>query len=250
MSGALIVNADDWGRDRQTTDQTLACVRRGTVSAVSAMMFMEDSERAAAIARDSGIDAGLHLNLTTAFSARRCSARLIEHHDRITGYLRRCAFTRVIFNPRLIRSFEYVVGAQVDEFRRIFRTEVMRVDGHHHMHLCANVLKGGLLPRGTIVRRNFSFGACEKSVWNRAFRNIEDSWLARRYRIADFFFSLPPMAPRRRLKRIFGLAAQFKVEVETHPIAADEYDFLMGEEMAHLTANTVICSSVAALSGR
>ena len=35
---------------------------------VSAMVFMEDSERAASIARADAIDAGLHLNFTTAFS--------------------------------------------------------------------------------------------------------------------------------------------------------------------------------------
>src|SRR2546426_10477618 len=48
-AGLLIMNADDWGRDRQTTDRTFECVLRGTVSSVSAMVFMEDSERAATI---------------------------------------------------------------------------------------------------------------------------------------------------------------------------------------------------------
>ena len=47
----LIINADDWGRDNETTDRSLDCVLRGSVSSVSAMMFMEDSERAAGIAR-------------------------------------------------------------------------------------------------------------------------------------------------------------------------------------------------------
>ncbi len=44
--GVLIVNADDWGRDRETTDHTLECVVGGAVSSVSAMVFMEDSTRA------------------------------------------------------------------------------------------------------------------------------------------------------------------------------------------------------------
>jgi hypothetical protein len=34
------------------------------------------------------------------------------------------------------------------------------------MHLCANVLWQGLLPAGTLVRRNFSFHPGEKSRWN------------------------------------------------------------------------------------
>jgi hypothetical protein len=57
--GALIVNADDWGRTFRTPANTrMRC--SGTVSSVSAMVFMEDSERAATIARDA-IDTGLHL---------------------------------------------------------------------------------------------------------------------------------------------------------------------------------------------
>ena len=38
----LIVNADDWGLDRQTTDRTLECCLPGAVSSVSAVVFMED----------------------------------------------------------------------------------------------------------------------------------------------------------------------------------------------------------------
>jgi predicted glycoside hydrolase/deacetylase ChbG (UPF0249 family) len=66
-SGALIINADDWGRSRETTDRTLECWERGSISSVSAMVFMEDSVRAAALARERGIDTGLHLNFTTPF---------------------------------------------------------------------------------------------------------------------------------------------------------------------------------------
>ena len=65
----LIVNADDWGRDRLTTDRILDCVTAGAVSAVSAMVFAEDSERAAALALDRSIDVGLHLNFTSPFTA-------------------------------------------------------------------------------------------------------------------------------------------------------------------------------------
>ena len=46
----LVINADDWGRDRETTERIRECAARGTVSSVSAMVFMEDSERGAAVA--------------------------------------------------------------------------------------------------------------------------------------------------------------------------------------------------------
>src|SRR6266436_2569517 len=75
--GRLILNADDWGRDRDTTERTLECILRGAVSSASAMVLMEDSERASVLAREHGIDAGLHLNFTTPFSAANCPARLV-----------------------------------------------------------------------------------------------------------------------------------------------------------------------------
>ena len=140
----------------------------------------------------------------------------------------------------LTRSFQYVVAAQLEEYGRLYRKNPDRVDGHHHMHLCANVLLGGLLPAGTVARRNFSFQPGQKSLWNRLYRAGVDRIAARRHGLVDFFFSLPPLEPPSRLQRIFSLASEFMVEVETHPVRSDEYSFLMGEEILRLTANTRI----------
>lgn len=223
--GCIIVNADDWGRDIVTTDRTHDCVRHGTVSSVSAMVFMEDSERAANIALEDNIDAGLHLNLTAAFS-KAANSELAERQRKIASYLRRHRLAPVVFHPGLMRCFDYVVAAQLDQYRRLFGCEPARIDGHHHMHLCANVLMGCLLPEGTVVRRSFSFAAGEKSVANRAWRNMVNATLVRRHRVADFLFSLPPLTPG-RLDSIFSLAAESVVEIETHPVNSDEYAFLV-----------------------
>jgi predicted glycoside hydrolase/deacetylase ChbG (UPF0249 family) len=227
----LIINADDWGRDRGTTDKTLDCMLRGAVSSVSAMVFMEDSERAAAVARERGIDAGLHLNFTTLFSVANCPARLVEYQHKVAAYLLRNPLARGIFHPFLALSFEYLVAAQREEFRRLYGAEPKRFDGHHHMHLSANVLLGGLLPAGTLVRQHFSFESGEKALRNRVFRQLTRVALARRYRVVDFFFSLPPLEPPNRLKRIFSLAGQFVVEMETHPVNPKEYLFLTGGDI-------------------
>lgn len=236
--GALIVNADDWGRDRFTTDRTLDCVVAGAVTAVSAMVFMEDSERSAAVAREAGIDAGLHLNLTTAFSGSHLNTKLTEHHVRVSKYLRSTRFSSVIYHPALANSFKYVVAAQLEEFGRIYGTTPDRIDGHHHMHQCANVLLGKLLPAGTMVRRNFTFAAGEKSLGNRLYRKLIDRLLAKRHRLTDLFFSLPPLEPRKRLERIFSAAEKWTVELETHPAVPAEYEFLAGGELFRWTAAT------------
>lgn len=227
----LIINADDWGLNREATDRTRECVVRKAVSSVSAMVFMEDSERASALALQEGVDAGLHLNLTTPFSSPGIPEALSRHHAKVIAYLRRRRLAQAIFHPGLQRSFEYVVQAQLDEFRRLYKTSPERIDGHHHMHLCANVLLGRLLPEGTIARRNFSFRPGEKSLSNRIYRKAVDAILARRHRLTDFFFSLPPFEPAQRLERIFSLAEKFVVEVETHCESTPEFEFLAGGEI-------------------
>jgi chitin disaccharide deacetylase len=238
--GALIVNADDWGRDAETTNRTLECIQWGAVSSVSAMVFMQDSERAAAIAREQRVDAGLHLNFTTAFSSAGCPAQLAEHQNRVARFLSSSRLAQVMYHPGLTRSFEYVVAAQIEEFSRQYGAEPHRIDGHHHMHLCANVVLRKLLPAGTIVRRNFTFGPDEKSWGNRLYRRMVDSKLARRHRLADCFFSLAPFRPSARLERIFSAARQFVVELETHPVKSDEYQFLAGGEIFRWTGDLPI----------
>ena len=236
QAGRLVINADDWGRSLETTAKILDCVRYGSVSAVSAMVFMEDSERAAEVALALDIDVGLHLNLTTPFSSRESSTRLTEHHNRLVGYFSRSRFNRAIFNPLLADSFRYVVRCQLDEFERLYGRAACRVDGHHHMHLCSNVIVQRLLPYGALVRRNLSFEPGEKGRLNILYRTFVDRILAKRHTLHDFFFSLVPLQPRDRLENIISLASQHAVEIETHPINAAEYAFLMADDVPVLTA--------------
>lgn len=226
----LIINADDWGREERVTDRIYDCIACGAVSSTSAMVFMEDSERAAEIAREHNVDAGLHLNFTTPFSAYNTPGELTKHQQKIADYLLGRWANQVGFHPGLTPSFEYVVAAQIEEYRRLYGVDPERMDGHHHMHLCANVLFGHLLPREIVVRRNFSFQPGEKKLANRLYRKAVDHILARRYWVVDYLFSLPPFEPRARLERIRSLACHSVVEVETHPVNADEYRFLTGGE--------------------
>lgn len=239
----VIVNADDWGRDCETTCRILDCHRAGAVSSVSAMVFMTDSERAADVARQIGVDAGLHLNFTTPFSAKQLPPQLAEHQQEIARTLSRNKLAPALYHPRLTASFEYVANAQIEEYMRIYGGGPDRFDGHHHMHLCANVMCQNLLPAGSIVRRNLSFGPGEKQVVNRLYRQIQDRKLARRHRLADYFFDLHPAVPGERLQRIFALGAHFNVEIETHPIRDEEYKVLMNGELRCCAGETRVASS-------
>ena len=225
LGGCLIINADDWGRDARTTDRTFECFQHGGLSSASGMVFMQDSERAARIAIDEGLDIGLHLNLSTPFSVSTVPTRLASHHQKIRECLCANRVARLLYHPGLADSFEYAVASQLEEFTRLYGRTPDRIDGHHHMHLSANVLLQGLLPFGTIVRRHFSYEPGEKILRNSVFRLFSRALLGGRYRITDFFFSLPPFAPAVRMHRIFNLARRFVVEVETHPINPEEYRF-------------------------
>lgn len=242
-AGRLIVNADDWGRSEEITDKQFDCLRCGAVSSVSAMVFMPDSERAAAMAREHGVDAGLHLNFTSAFLAANCPPRLIEKQRAVAHFLAGSAFARGIYNPFLASAFEYVVKSQIEEYTRLYGAAPERLDGHHHMHLAANVLLGGLLPKGKIVRRHFSHELREKALRHHVFRAATDALLKRRYRVTDYFFPLIPFDIQARMERIFTLAASSTVEIETHPVNPEEYQFLAGGEIFRWAGNTPVARS-------
>src|SRR5882724_5463746 len=120
LTDTASVNSDDWGRDVQTTDRMLECLLHRSVSSVSAMVFMADSERAANLASEHKVDAGLHLNLSLPFSSPTCPANIREQQRKLVVYLTRHPLARVIFNPWLAKAFEYVVKAQFEEFARVF----------------------------------------------------------------------------------------------------------------------------------
>jgi chitin disaccharide deacetylase len=226
----LIINADDWGRSVAETDAALRCYFEGRITSVSAMVFMGDSERAAELAKDNKLDVGLHLNFSEPFTGKNYPAKLGVHHGRIIRYLRRTKYTQLVYNPFLRREFVYSYEAQAAEFARLFEKAPSHIDGHHHMHLCANLLLSDVLPAGTKLRRNFSFWPGEKSLSNRTYRRLVDRWLARRYRLADYFFDLTQCIEGKKLDRVVALAKSSNVELMTHPTINGEGEYLMSDE--------------------
>jgi predicted glycoside hydrolase/deacetylase ChbG (UPF0249 family) len=176
----LTVNADDWGRSRAETNAALHCHGKKRITSVSAMVFMADSERAAALAQENGIDVGLHLNFSEQFTDDRASATLVDSHRKISSFLTRNKYSQLLYNPLLREAFAYSCRAQLEEFIRLFDRPPSHMDGHHHLHLCANVVLGDTIPKGMKIRRHFSFWPKEKSLLNRTYRNSVNWWLARR----------------------------------------------------------------------
>ena len=152
----LIINSDDWGGWREATDCALTCFQSGRITSVSAMVFMEDSARAAQLAIDGGVDVGLHANFTQSFSGDSVPSDLVQAQERVRRFLTGNRYAQVVYHPALRRDFRLVYQTQENEFRRLYRREPSHVDGHRHMHLCSNMLVAGVIPRGQRVRRSFS----------------------------------------------------------------------------------------------
>jgi len=226
----LIINADDFGRSAAETDAAVTGCREGRITSVSAMVFMEDSERAAELVKDNELDMGLHLNFTEPFTGKNPPGKLGEYHRRIIRYLTGNKYAQLVYNPFLRREFAYSYQAQAVEFLRLFGRPPSHIDGHHHMHLCANMLLSKLVPVGVNMRRNFSFWPGEKSVVNRTYRAFVDRWLARRYQLADYFFDLTQCICDEKLDRVATLAKSNNVELMTHPVIRAEAKFLMSDE--------------------
>ena len=225
----LIINADDWGRSVLETDAALRCCKAGRITSVSAMVFMSDSERAAALATANKIEVGLHLNFTEPFTVGSCSKNLRHCQNRIISFLTRNKYAQIVYNPSLRSEFAYSYSAQTEEFERLFGRTPSHIDGHHHMHLCANLLFSELIQPGMRIRRNFSFWLGDKGRVNRAYRALVDRWLQRRYRLPDYFFDLTQTVRREKMARVVELANSSEVELMTHPIIRAESEYLLGD---------------------
>jgi predicted glycoside hydrolase/deacetylase ChbG (UPF0249 family) len=194
------------------------------------MVFMRDSRRAADLTRECSIDVGLHLNFTQELTQKIYNSLLCDYHDLIARFLTRNKYNFLMYNPVLRKQFEYVFRVQYDEFELLYGTSPSHINGHHHMHLCANMLIERIIPEGQKVRRNFYFAPGEKSLLNRMYRAVIDKWLARRYLMTDYLFSLLECINRGRLSGALELAKTSNVELQTHPELGEEFEWLMGND--------------------
>ena len=200
------------------------------------MVFMADSERAAKLAIDCGLDAGLHLNFTDRFTGQ-VSSGLYKQSERVIRFLKLSKYTQLIYNPLLTHNFRDLFNFQFEEYLRLYKKPPTHIDGHQHMHLCSNVRIAGLIPAGLKVRRNFSFERDEKSYLNRMYRKLSDRSLKRKYRITDYFFSLGRCLITGKVSLVADLARTSSVELMTHPNILEERRFLLGDAFPSVLGN-------------
>ncbi|NLT68285.1 MAG: ChbG/HpnK family deacetylase [Acidobacteria bacterium] len=232
----LIINADDFGKIKAATERIVLCHKSGRITSATAMMFMADSDRSARLAKDNGIETGLHLNLTDQFTGNH-EPHLARCQQRVSQHLRNSRFAPLLFNPLLRNEFEYTCRSQWERFEKIYGRPPSHLDGHHHMHICANVLFSRFIPARFRVRRNFHFTSGEKGMLNRLVRRIVDRYIEWRFVSTDYFFSIKPFENRSRIRGISELARRSNVELMVHPDEDEEFIFLMSNEFRDLIAD-------------
>lgn len=231
----LIISADDWGLRPSATDAIHECFLAGAISSASAMVHMEDSTRAAALAADGGMPVGLHLNLTTALTDPACPGQVRERQERSARYFAGPGWRRWGLSPTLFTTIEDCIAEQLDAFQRLYGREPTHIDGHHHIQQSLGVVFARSIPTGTKMRPSLTFMPGERSLPNRLARTLVNRAMRTRFRSPRYFFSIRRIHPAlggAGLERKLDLADDDAVEVMTHPASPDELSVLLDPSWA------------------
>jgi chitin disaccharide deacetylase len=229
-SGLLIINADDWGLDRAPTDAILECFRAGAITSATAMVWMSDSDRAAAIARDHHFPLGLHLNLIEPFTAAPES--IARRQRDVADRFRSRPLRALSYDPRLASGVDRCIADQLARFEELYGRPPTHVDGHRHMHISLNAVFASSLRAVGRYRAAFTFPRAESPAPKRVMRAAQNALIRRRFATTRYFFSIRTLHPALGGSGIdakLALARTSSVEVMVHPGEDDEHRLLLGE---------------------
>jgi predicted glycoside hydrolase/deacetylase ChbG (UPF0249 family) len=223
--GLLIVNADDWGLDARSTDAALHCFRARAITSATGMVWMADSERAAAIARKEHFPIGLHLNLIEPFSDPNAPVSVAARQRAVGERFAAAGSRGLLYNPRWTRAVERCIADQLERFEELYGGPPAHVDGHRHLHLSLNSVFARPLARVKRLRPSFTFLPPESPAHKRVARAALNALIRRRYSTARYLFNLRALHPAlggRLMDEKLALAARHPVEVMVHPAKEDE----------------------------
>jgi predicted glycoside hydrolase/deacetylase ChbG (UPF0249 family) len=238
MSGLLIVNADDWGGERRSTVAIHDAFRAGRVTSTTAMVYMEDSRRAAEIARDESLPVGLHLNLTQPFTDPEVPGAVAERQRRLAaafagrggdGHPGTARLLRWVYDPRLAGAVRDVLSDQLERFEALYGSPPTHFDGHNYVDTAPNVFLSHALPRGAKMRNTLGRYPLDSGPGAVA-RGLRQKLRRKRFHSTRYVLHITdlelPGDPR------LALAAKSSVEVICHPDHAAEMERLMSDEWA------------------
>lgn len=229
----LVVNADDLGHDRATSDAILAAFARGAITSATAMVLMEDSERGFGLASEAELPIGLHLNLMEPYSGNALDPADRAEQAWAVERFQASFAGRWAPSPRLMRVARRCVRQQLAEFERLRGAPPTHVDGHQHGHLSTPALWELSRAEAPAIRSSFTFRKGEKPPHKLALRSVLNRGIASRFPTTDRFHSIRDLHPAfggHGIEAVIAEARELDVEVMCHPGLADEYEVLTSEE--------------------
>jgi chitin disaccharide deacetylase len=224
----LIVNADDFGHDREATDLTIACFGAGQISSATTMVHMADSTHAAELGLEHTLPTGLHLNFTEPFNAAEVPAAVRERQLQACrifgdGGLRLRSWT---YDPRISDQVEDAIRDQLDQFRTLFGREPTHVDGHNHVQVCPNIARAKALSGFKMRNALWSWPSARTAMG--AARALRRELTARRFLTTRYFLDIAELhnLSQADLTARLGLADKASVEVMAHPRFGHELEVL------------------------
>jgi predicted glycoside hydrolase/deacetylase ChbG (UPF0249 family) len=234
--GLLIVNADDLGYDAHHTDCIRECLTARRITSATAMVYMEDSDRASAILKNADLGIGLHLNLSEAFTDSATPARVRARQARLLSRFhdsRPRRLHRWLYDPLIKAAVERSIADQFQRFQELYGKPPTHVDGHQHVHLSPNVFLTGAIPRGMRMRNTLHRDPVRRLSLGVA-RTIRQRAISARFCTTDHLFDINDVDPRRlapgQASPWLRFADSAAVEVMAHPGFPHEFDCLMSSE--------------------
>ncbi len=234
----LIINADDFGLNEKATNNIHNCFLNGRITTATAMVFMQDSERAASIALTNKYEIGLHVNFTELFTSANVVPTEKNRQIRLIGFFASNKYNRVLYNPFISNDVKLCFQAQLEEFMRLYGKLPSHIDGHHHIHLSTNMIIDKVIPSKFRIRRGVSFEGEERSAINRAYRNMVNKLIQKRHLCVDKFYVDEKQLLESGIQHIVTKSKSCNVELSSHPEESECYDFLMGDDFFRLIAST------------
>jgi chitin disaccharide deacetylase len=236
----LIVNADDFGWNREATDRTLEAFAAGRITSATAMVHMEDSDRAAKLALEAKLPVGLHLNLSDPFTGPAASEGQRARQQAVCRlFSRRPRLRSWTFDPRIRAQVEGAISDQLERFEQLYGQPPTHLDGHNHVHSCPNVALAAALDPIAKVRDGLWTWPSAHTPMGAA-RALRRALVSRRFLRTRYFLSIVPLHreldPDERSERL-GLSREASLEVMTHPGFPHEHAFHMSSDWGRLMEN-------------
>ncbi len=242
----VIINADDYGRDKKTTDAIADCFLQHKITSTTMMVVHEDCERASGIAREIGLPTGLHLCLDEGRPAAD-PAKITTLLDQ-QGNLR--VTSKRLFSGKVRQGELFLeLGAQIKKMDEL-GLRMTHLDSHHHLHCHPLVLPVFFMNRQRLPRllkiripRNFEPGSRLKlyGMLKYSYKMSAKFLLGYFFKTADYFTSITSYLDNHTMQLEKILAAvprrNSSIEIMCHPGELEQYSFLLKKiDLDHLAS--------------